>query len=328
MAYQELMPVGVNLQPGGKYKIGDTVVLDENGVYVPVSSSQLDADLNAIAGLSGVGFAVRTANNTWALRSITGIANQVIVQNGDGVSGNVVLSTPQNLHVQATPTFSALTLTPIADGDAVLYSLNKRVGGNVSEAGRLKWKPDADQLILARTDGGLTESDNGLDIKSDGFVHFRKNISIKNMKFNAFTLRFRNNGGVIEHSIVGINYPDFDNDNYSSAFVPSIIGPSGLWAPTPDGNTFTNGVRLFSSSVREFVVINTDPMYESTLTVGVVSWNSSGTPITVAPRIQFIDGRYWYGLVLRHETSGAAFPIDTSNLPDGTRIHIKVIGYI
>jgi hypothetical protein len=51
------------------------------------SKQASDADLTAIAALSTTGIAVRTAANTWALRSIasgTGIS----VSNGDGVAGN------------------------------------------------------------------------------------------------------------------------------------------------------------------------------------------------------------------------------------------------
>lgn len=62
-----------------------------------------DADLTAVAGLSSTGFAVRTATTpTWANRTITGTAGQITVTNGDGVSGNVVLS----LYVAPTVTLS------------------------------------------------------------------------------------------------------------------------------------------------------------------------------------------------------------------------------
>lgn len=48
-------------------------------------------------------------------RTITGTANQVTVTNGDGVSGNPVLSLPQNIHSSATPTFAGQTI----NGDIV-----------------------------------------------------------------------------------------------------------------------------------------------------------------------------------------------------------------
>jgi hypothetical protein len=47
-----------------------------------------DADLDAIAALNSTGFAVRTAPNTWAERSITGSAGRIVITNGDGVASS------------------------------------------------------------------------------------------------------------------------------------------------------------------------------------------------------------------------------------------------
>lgn len=52
----------------------------------------LDADLTALAALGSTGVIVRTAANTYALRTITGTANQIGVSNGDGVAGNPTLT--------------------------------------------------------------------------------------------------------------------------------------------------------------------------------------------------------------------------------------------
>ncbi len=49
-------------------------------------------DLLALEGLASTGFAVRSATDTWVQRTITGTASQITVTNGDGVSGNPVLS--------------------------------------------------------------------------------------------------------------------------------------------------------------------------------------------------------------------------------------------
>ncbi len=65
-------------------------------------------DLSAVEGLSGTGFAVRTATSTWTNRSISGTSNQISVSNGDGVSGNVVLSTPQDISTNADVTFNSV----------------------------------------------------------------------------------------------------------------------------------------------------------------------------------------------------------------------------
>jgi hypothetical protein len=64
-----------------------------------------DADLTAIAALTGTGIAVRTAADTWAQRTITGTANAITVTNGDGVAGNPTISLPAAL------TFTGKTIT-------------------------------------------------------------------------------------------------------------------------------------------------------------------------------------------------------------------------
>lgn len=45
-------------------------------------------DLAALEGLGSTGIAVRTATDTWAQRTMTGTTNQIVVTNGNGVSGN------------------------------------------------------------------------------------------------------------------------------------------------------------------------------------------------------------------------------------------------
>jgi hypothetical protein len=64
----------------------------------------------ALHNLSTNGVITRTGSGTVAARTITGTTNQVIVTNGDGVSGNPTLSLPQNIHTAASPTFAGATL--------------------------------------------------------------------------------------------------------------------------------------------------------------------------------------------------------------------------
>lgn len=73
-----------------------------SGVYKTVTlasllTSGLDADLQAIAALTGAGILARTADDTWALRAITGTANEITVTNGDGVAGAPTVSLPAAL---------------------------------------------------------------------------------------------------------------------------------------------------------------------------------------------------------------------------------------
>jgi hypothetical protein len=72
------------------------------------------ADTAAIEALTGTGMLARTADNTWALRTITGTAAEITVTNGDGVSGAPTLSLPSALtftgKIVTGGTFSAPTL--------------------------------------------------------------------------------------------------------------------------------------------------------------------------------------------------------------------------
>lgn len=62
-------------------------------------------DLAGVEGLASNGIAARTATDTWAVRTLTGTANEVTVSNGDGVSGNPTFSLPSAL------TFTGKTIT-------------------------------------------------------------------------------------------------------------------------------------------------------------------------------------------------------------------------
>lgn len=52
------------------------------------------------------GLLSRTAFGATSARTIIGTSNQITVTNGDGVSGNPTLSTPQDIHTGASPTFA------------------------------------------------------------------------------------------------------------------------------------------------------------------------------------------------------------------------------
>lgn len=67
-------------------------------------------DLAGVEGLTTYGFAVRTADNTWATRDITGSSGRIVVTNGDGIA--------------SSPTIDLDTVTQATTGDFVKVTLD------------------------------------------------------------------------------------------------------------------------------------------------------------------------------------------------------------
>lgn len=107
-------------------------------------------DLLALEGLGSTGFAVRTAANTWAQRTLLGTANQVIVSDGDGVSGPPRFSLPQNIDTNADVTFRSLSLG--ADPTNANHAVTKAWVESLIQG--LKWKDP----VLTATTANLTLS--------------------------------------------------------------------------------------------------------------------------------------------------------------------------
>jgi hypothetical protein len=57
--------------------------------YGITDAQPLDADLTAIAALTGTGILVRTGSNTFDTRDVIGTSNRVTVTNGNGVAGDI-----------------------------------------------------------------------------------------------------------------------------------------------------------------------------------------------------------------------------------------------
>ena len=91
---------------------------DNNNIViggVPITTAgtitlSLQRDLLALTGLAAsVGYAVRTAANTWVTRSILGTAGQIVVTNQTAVPGNTSFALDPNLTGLASLTLTALT---------------------------------------------------------------------------------------------------------------------------------------------------------------------------------------------------------------------------
>jgi hypothetical protein len=98
------------------------------------------ADVQAIEALTGTGLAARTADDTWALRTLTGPAAGITVTNGGGVAGNPTLALANDLAayeglatsgvVVRTGDGTAATRTITAPAAGITVSNGDGVAGN------------------------------------------------------------------------------------------------------------------------------------------------------------------------------------------------------
>lgn len=91
-------PGFVSVDADGNTFVARTFQMPAEGISMTNTSGggnptiSLTNDLAAVEGLTGAGVAVRTAADTWAVRTITGgSTGTIIVDNGDGVSGDPTL---------------------------------------------------------------------------------------------------------------------------------------------------------------------------------------------------------------------------------------------
>lgn len=89
------------------------------GLVIGTNVQAYDADLGAIAAFSGTGFAVRTAGNTWAQRTLA-VSGLATLANANGVSGNPSIGVPAaSSATTITGTSTTEAVTPAGDRAAL-----------------------------------------------------------------------------------------------------------------------------------------------------------------------------------------------------------------
>ena len=121
---------------------------------VTITTTYADADITALAAMSGTGFVVRTAGNTYAQRTISATASSgVTITNGDGVAGNTTI----NVLSAATNAANNLVLRD-GSGDFAANIITAALVGNVTGnvTGDVTGNADtATALETARNIGGV-----------------------------------------------------------------------------------------------------------------------------------------------------------------------------
>jgi hypothetical protein len=105
-----------------------SVVQPTAGITVSGTATRtlaLADDLAGVEAISGTGMVARTAPNIWTARIITGEANRITVDNGDGVSGDPVIK----LHASYAGQTSIVTLGVVLTGTWNATPIGTQYGG-------------------------------------------------------------------------------------------------------------------------------------------------------------------------------------------------------
>lgn len=102
---------------------------------------------------------IGNSGGTYSLNTLTGTANRVTVTSG---SGTITLSTPQDIHTAATPTFSDVTLSTLNTPGGIVYATT---GGNLNAGAA----GTAGQVMLSGGTGAPTW-DNISNVVGNGYV--------------------------------------------------------------------------------------------------------------------------------------------------------------
>ena len=116
------------------------------GLYQP-----LDSTLTALASFNTDGIIAQTATDTFVGRTITGTTDQIVVTDGDGVSGNPTLSLPQAIATASSPQFAGLNV-----GHASDTTITRTGAGDIAVEGNALYRAGGTDVPVA--DGGSGRS--------------------------------------------------------------------------------------------------------------------------------------------------------------------------
>lgn len=252
-------PQGPQGTQGLQGDIGSTGPQGIPGPQGPTGETGSQGANGAMPDPGANGIMVRTALNTDVARTITGTTNQVNVSNGNGVSGNPVLSLPQSIHTGASPTFAGQTINGnIAEGVVLnitapntntapqrisLIKQNNRgiidAIGAFSGFGNYFYCADRNPIYTITTTG-VTKVDRMFDSDlSDG-----ADIPVADLAANPAVIEIvRTDGARIDHTdvltLIIVNHRLFQDERLTSYKVETK-GSDGVWRTELDRTGVTD----------------------------------------------------------------------------------------
>lgn len=119
-----------------------------------------DDDLEAIAALTGTGLLARTADGTWALRTVTAGSSKITVTNGGGVAGNPTVDVGTLAESDITNLVTDLAAKQPLDSDLTAIAALSPSDDDVIQRKAGAWTNRT--MAQVKTDLALTKSDVGL----------------------------------------------------------------------------------------------------------------------------------------------------------------------
>lgn len=245
-----------------------------------------DATLTALAAYNTNGLLTQTAADTFTGRTITGTSNQVVVTNGNGVSGNPTLSLPQDIATTSTPQFLRMGIGAAADATNELY-----VNGEVWITGRLGVG------MASTTQGGIFLNRTS----GDPFMAFYSaDVALAQIRANSTGLYLSDEGGSLK--IVQLDS--------STGFVGI-----GTGATTPAQNLEVSSIT--GANIR---ISNTDTTMDTGNLTGKLEFYKSdastggaGVPVHIDARTTDGGGSFALDII----TGSMSTPITSTILPTG-----------
>ena len=132
------------------------------GLAIGSNVQPFDADLSALAGLSSTGLVIRTGSGTFTNRSITA-SGGLVITNGDGVSGNINISSGQSIGTSDNVRFNSLGIGTNASGTTGEIRATNTITAHYSDA-RLKENMQVIDNALTKVNSlkGITYNANKL----------------------------------------------------------------------------------------------------------------------------------------------------------------------